>query len=115
MATARRPATPPQRAVRKRSQLKTKAIGEETYTERDKANGEFVAQKMTRKFKGVRREKPTHRCPPQGCGDQALAFMTVISPLASRTMRSVPRTSLRPFLRSASMRSHSETMCRLRF
>jgi hypothetical protein len=47
-------------AVRKRSQLKTQTRGEETYTKRDKTTGEFVAQKATGKFKGVRREKPAH-------------------------------------------------------
>lgn len=44
-------------AVRDRSQLKTKTMGEETYTKRDKTTGEFIAQKTSGKFKGVRREK----------------------------------------------------------
>jgi hypothetical protein len=44
-------------AVRKRSQLRTKMMGEEHFTKRDKASGEFVAQKKdARKFKGVRKE-----------------------------------------------------------
>ena len=47
-------------AVRKRSQLKTKTMGEEHYTKRDETTGEFVAQKKSGKFKGVRREKTTH-------------------------------------------------------
>jgi hypothetical protein len=44
-------------AVRKRSQLKTKVMGEEHFTKRSKATGEFMAQKKDgRKFKGVRKE-----------------------------------------------------------
>jgi hypothetical protein len=44
--------------VRKRTQLKTKVMGEDHYTKRNKKNGEFVAQKKgEKKFKGVRREK----------------------------------------------------------
>jgi hypothetical protein len=44
-------------AVRKRSQLKTKVMGEEHYTKRNKKSGQFMAQKKTNtKFKGVRRE-----------------------------------------------------------
>jgi hypothetical protein len=44
-------------AVRERSQLKTKAMGEEHFTKRSKANGQFMAQKKDgQKFKGVRRE-----------------------------------------------------------
>ena len=44
-------------AVRKRSQLRTKMMGEEHFTKRDKASGEFVAlKKDARKFKGVRKE-----------------------------------------------------------
>lgn len=44
-------------AVRKRSQLKTKMMGEEHFTKRDKASGRFMAQKKNEaKFKGVRRE-----------------------------------------------------------
>lgn len=44
-------------AVRKRSQIKTKIMGEEHATKRDTTNGQFVAQKKEGKFKGVRREK----------------------------------------------------------
>ena len=44
-------------AIRKRSQLKTKVMGEEHFTKRNKATGEFMAQKQDgRKFKGVRKE-----------------------------------------------------------
>jgi hypothetical protein len=46
-------------AVRKRSQLKTKVMGEEHFTKRDKTSGQFMAQKKSApKFKGVRREMP---------------------------------------------------------
>jgi hypothetical protein len=45
-------------AVRNRTQLKTKIIGEEHATKRSSKSGQFVAQKKTDgKFKGVRREK----------------------------------------------------------
>jgi hypothetical protein len=45
-------------AVRKRTQLKTKVMGEDRETKRDKTNGQFMAQKNDgAKFKGVRREK----------------------------------------------------------
>jgi len=47
-------------AVRKRTQLRTKVMGETTWTKRDKTNGKFVDQKKApakKKFKGVRREK----------------------------------------------------------
>src|SRR5690348_1232358 len=45
-------------AVRKRSQLKTKMMGEEHFTKRSKKNGQFMAQKKgNAKFKGVRKEK----------------------------------------------------------
>ena len=45
-------------AVRKRSQLKTKVMGEERYTKRSKTSGQFIDQKKGGgKFKGVRREK----------------------------------------------------------
>ena len=47
-------------AVRKRSQLKTKTQGEETWTKRKRkgpAGGQFMDQKEGKKFKGVRREK----------------------------------------------------------
>jgi len=44
-------------AVRKRSQLKTKVMGEDHFTKRSKKSGQFVAQKKDgKKFKGVRRE-----------------------------------------------------------
>ena len=47
-------------AVRKRSQLKTKSMGEEHFTKRSKTSGRFMAQKKDdTKFKGVRRER-TH-------------------------------------------------------
>jgi hypothetical protein len=47
-------------AVRKRSQLKTKMEGEEHWTKRNRASGQFMDQKKDPKakpFKGVRREK----------------------------------------------------------
>ncbi len=44
-------------AVRKRSQLKTKVMGEEHCTKRDQSTGQFIDQKKDdQKFKGVRRE-----------------------------------------------------------
>jgi hypothetical protein len=44
-------------AVRKRSQLKTKAMGEDTFTKRSKETGQFMDQKEDgKKFKGVRKE-----------------------------------------------------------
>ena len=44
--------------VRKRTQLKTKFMGEEHATKRSTKSGQFIAQKKTDgKFKGVRREK----------------------------------------------------------
>jgi hypothetical protein len=47
-------------AVRKRTQLKTKIMGEEHSTKRSKETGEFLAQKKDDgKFKGVRKEKPS--------------------------------------------------------
>jgi hypothetical protein len=47
-------------AVRDRSQLKTKIMGEKHFTKRDGATGEFMAQKKDdKKFKGVRKER-TH-------------------------------------------------------
>lgn len=46
-------------AVRKRSQLKTRTMGEEHFVKRDKTSGQFMTQKKSRgKFKGVRREMP---------------------------------------------------------
>jgi hypothetical protein len=47
-------------AVKKRTQLKTKVMGKETWTKRSKATGKFMDQKKApakKKFKGVRREK----------------------------------------------------------
>jgi len=45
-------------AVRKRSQLKTKVMGEDHFTKRSKTSGQFIAQKKDQtKFKGVRRER----------------------------------------------------------
>jgi hypothetical protein len=44
-------------AVRKRTQLKTKLMGENHFTKRDKATGRFMDQKADdKKFKGVRKE-----------------------------------------------------------
>ncbi len=44
-------------AVRKRTQLKTKVMGEEHYTKRSKETGQFIDQKADdKKFKGVRKE-----------------------------------------------------------
>jgi hypothetical protein len=44
-------------AVRKRSQLKTKVMGEEHFTKRSRKTGQFMAQKKDdRRFKGVRKE-----------------------------------------------------------
>ena len=46
-------------AVKKRTQLKTKVMGEDRYTKRSKETGEFMDQKKGgRKFKGVRKEQP---------------------------------------------------------
>jgi hypothetical protein len=45
-------------AVKKRSQLKSKVMGEEKWTKRSKTTGEFMEQTKTKKkFKGVRKEK----------------------------------------------------------
>ncbi len=45
-------------AVRKRSQLKTKVMGEEHYTKRDNNTGQFIDHKEDgKKFKGVRKER----------------------------------------------------------
>ena len=45
-------------AVRKRTQLKTKVMGEEHYTKRSKKSGQFMDQKKDgKKFKGVCREQ----------------------------------------------------------
>jgi hypothetical protein len=44
-------------AVRKRTQLETKVMGETRFTKRSKKTGQFVDQKKSEgKFKGVRRE-----------------------------------------------------------
>jgi len=49
-------------AVRKRSQLKTKMVGEKHWTKRSKASGRFMdVKKDDTKFKGVRREKTPSR------------------------------------------------------
>jgi hypothetical protein len=44
------------RAVKKRTQLKTKTMGKAGWTKRDKTTGEFMDQKQGKKFKGVRKE-----------------------------------------------------------
>lgn len=44
-------------AVRKRSQLETKVMGEQHWTKRSKASGKFMDQEDKGKFKGVRKEK----------------------------------------------------------
>ena len=44
-------------AVRKRTQLQTKIMGEAHWTKRSKASGQFMDQKKAGKFKGVRRER----------------------------------------------------------
>jgi hypothetical protein len=44
-------------AVRKRSQVETKVMGEDRTTKRDKTSGQFMDQKKDGKFKGVRQEK----------------------------------------------------------
>jgi len=46
-------------AVRKRTQLRAKVMGETTWTKRDKTTGKFIDQKKApkKKFKGIRREK----------------------------------------------------------
>ena len=46
-----------QGAVKKRTQLETKIDGEKQWTKRDKATGEFIANKELEKFKGVRKER----------------------------------------------------------
>jgi hypothetical protein len=49
-------------AVRKRSQLQTKMMGEEKWTKRSKASGRFMDQKEDgKRFKGVRKETGTSR------------------------------------------------------
>jgi hypothetical protein len=47
-------------AVLKRTQLRSKVMGDSTWTKRDKGTGKFMDQKKapaTKRFKGVRREK----------------------------------------------------------
>jgi hypothetical protein len=47
-------------AVRKRTELRTRTMGESTWTKRDKTSGKFMDQKKApakKKYKGVRREK----------------------------------------------------------
>ena len=47
-------------AIRKRSQLKTKVMGEDTWTKRSKETGAFMDQKKApakKAFKGVRKER----------------------------------------------------------
>ena len=47
-------------SVRKRSQRRTKVMGDSTWIKRDKSTGRFMDQKKApakKKFKGVRREK----------------------------------------------------------
>ena len=44
---------------RKRSQLKTKPMGQKHWTKRSRKTGEFMDQKKVGKFKSVRREKST--------------------------------------------------------
>jgi hypothetical protein len=44
-------------AVRQRSQLEIKVMGEQHWTKRSKASGKFMDQKDKDKFKGVRKEK----------------------------------------------------------
>jgi hypothetical protein len=49
-------------AVRKRTQLRTKLMGDKTWTKRSKTTGKFIDQKKApakKKFKGVQREKKT--------------------------------------------------------
>jgi hypothetical protein len=44
-------------AVRRRSQIETKIMGEKRWTKRSKQSGQFMDQKEQGKFKGVRRER----------------------------------------------------------
>jgi hypothetical protein len=45
-------------AVRKRTQIKAKVMGQTAWTKRDKNDGKFMAvKKSSKKFKGVRKEK----------------------------------------------------------
>ena len=54
-------------AVKERSQLTTKVVGEETWTKRTKTSGQFIEQKRApakKPFKGVRRKKREPRPTP---------------------------------------------------
>ena len=54
---------------RKRSQLKTKTMGQKHWTKRSRETGAFMDQKKTGKFKSVRRELATMPAPgPNACG-----------------------------------------------
>ena len=54
---------------RKRSQLKTKTMGQKHWTKRSRETGAFMDQKKTGKFKSVRRESATMPAPgPNACG-----------------------------------------------
>ncbi len=44
-------------AVRKRTQLQTKMMGQQRWTKRSKETGQFMDQKKRGKFKGVRKER----------------------------------------------------------
>lgn len=44
-------------AVKKRTQLATKVMGNKRMTKRNRTTGELMAQKKTGKFKGVRKER----------------------------------------------------------
>ena len=44
-------------AVRKRTQRQTKMMGQKRWTKRSKQSGEFIGQKESGRFKGVRRER----------------------------------------------------------
>ena len=51
-------------AVKKRSQLKTRIMGEDRYTKRSDETGRFMDQKADgKKFKGVRKEKRATKAP----------------------------------------------------
>lgn len=50
--------------MKKRSQLKTKVMGKDTWTKRSKETGEFLDQKKApakKPFKGVRKEKSARK------------------------------------------------------
>jgi hypothetical protein len=44
-------------AVKKRTQLRNKMMGKSAFTKRNKVDGEFMAVKKRKKFKGVKKEK----------------------------------------------------------